>query len=337
MATARPVSPSAEAVAHGLDLAALSAAVRRPSATPELLRELLRRQPATLRATLEGIVADPARPAPLRTIATVGLAGLRDARSVGALVRAARDPDVALARRAVEALGRLGSPDDLPALRELRLPDGAAARSLAFARSLIAYRHGLDGERVALPRGSSASVLDPARARALPVSRLTAASWTALQPELQGAERSLAPVRQPPLEIHCGKDRLLLMVNPVLDNGATAVQALGQPRVAAVLMKFSPTLGRWFLAEYVLSHPVRGGAAQLVGVRPSGRVVHTGTAARAGDGVQLQLSALDSPLAAPTLVRVRLGPSVANGLDLQAQVEPDKARNRRGPQVPQPA
>jgi hypothetical protein len=334
MATGQPAPLPAEAAAHALSAAALAAALRPAQASPEVLREAIRRRPATLRQTLEAIVADPRRPAELRTIAAVGLSSLRDGRSAGALLAAAKSDDAGLARRAVEALGRLGTPATLAELKKLQLPAGPAARSLAFARSLIAYRHGIDGERIALPPRATLTTIDERRAVALPAARLAPQAWAALKPALQGAETTIAPADKPPIEIRCGAERLLLVVNPLLD-GAGAAQALGRPLVAAVLMKFSPTLARWYLAEYVFAHPARAGAVQLVGARPSGRVVHGGSLTGAGAAWSLQLQALDSPLAAPTRVTATLGG--AAGVALQARAEPDRTRNRNVARVPRAA
>jgi hypothetical protein len=325
MATGRPVTLPPEAAAHALSTAALAVAVRRPQAGPELLRETIRRVPGGLRQTLETIAADPQRPADVRTIAVVGLSTLRDGRSIGALLVAAKSGDAGLARRAVEALGRLGTATTLAELRRLRVPPGPAARGLAFARSLVAYRHGIDGERLALPPRAALTTIDPGRAVALPVARLAPQAWSALKPTLQGAEATLAPTERPPIEIRCGTERLLLMVNPQLD-GAGAGRALGRPLVAAVLMKHSPTLARWYVAEYVFAHPARDGTVQLIGARPTGSVVHGGSLSNGGAAWSLNLQALDSPLAAPSRITATLGG--ASGVALQARVEPDRSRNR---------
>lgn len=291
----------------------------------------MRRRPARLRETLEEIVADGARPAELRTIATVGLSGLRDSRSAPVLLSAAKSGNPALARRAFEALGRVGTPETLAELKRIKAPAGPAARSLAFARSLIAYRHGLAGEKLSLPRNADVTPLDEARAQRLPVARLAARPWAALKPALGGADLTLAPTERPPLEILCGRERLLLMPNPALD-GSGAAAALKRPIVAAVLMKHSATLARWYVAEYVFAHPAAGVAAALVGVRPTGTVVHSGSIVADGSGLRLQLQALDSPLAAPTRVMATLG--AAGGVALEARVETDRSRNRHQPRTP---
>jgi hypothetical protein len=333
MATSRPVPLSAEASAQALSATALTAALKRPQAPPEVLREVLRRRPAGLRETLEQLITDPARPAELRTIATVGLSGLRDARSAPALMKAARSADAALARRAVEALGRVGTPQTLAELKTLKAPAGPAARSLAFARSLIAYRHGLASDKLSLPRNASVTPMDDRRAQRLPVARLEARSWAALKPELEGADITLAPTERAPLEILCGRERLLLLPNPALD-AAAAPQALKRPLVAAVLMKHSPTLARWFVAEYLFAHPAPGMVATLIGVRPTGTVVHSGRIVAAGAALRLELQALDSPLAAPMRVSATLG--TAAGVVLQAHAEPDRSRQRNQPRKPRP-
>jgi hypothetical protein len=333
MATSRPAPLPPEASAHALSPAALTAALKRPQAEPEVLREVLRRRPAGLRETLEQIVTDPARPAQLRTIATVGLSGLRDARSTPALLAAARSDDPALARRAFEALGRLGTPQTLAELKTLQAPAGPAARSLAFARSLIAYRHGLAGEKLSLPRLARITPMDDGRGQRLPVARLAARPWAALKPALEGADITLAPTERPPFEILCGRDRLLLLPNPALE-GDSAAPALRRPLVAAVLMKHSPTLARWYVAEYVFAHPAPGMVATLIGVRPTGTVVHSGRIVAEAGTLRLELQALDSPLSAPMRASATLGTTA--GVALQAHAEPDRSRQRNQARKPRP-
>ena len=334
MATPKPARLPSEAAVHALGTAALSAAVQRPQPQPEALRELVRRRPAQLRQTLEQIVADPARPAELRTIATVGLSDLRDGRSTPALLSAARSGDASLARRAFEALGRVGTAQTLAELKTIKAPAGPARRSLAFARSLIAYRHGLSGQKLALPRKAVVTPIDASRAQRLPVARMAARPWAALKPALDGADVSLAPTDRPPLEMLCGRERWLLLPHPALD-GAQAAMALKRPIVAAVLMKHSPTLGSWFVAEYVFAHPAKGQVAALFGVRPTGTLVHSGRIVAEGAALRLELQALDSPLAAPAMVSATLG--TAEGVMLQARVEPDRSRQRSQPRKPRPA
>lgn len=333
MATSRPAPLSAEASAHALSPAALTAALKRPQVQPEVLREVMRRHPASLRETLEQIVTDPARPAELRTIATVGLSGLRDARSTPALMAAARSGDAALARRAFEALGRVGTPQTLAELKTVQAPAGPAARSLAFARSLIAYRHSLASHKLSLPRNASITPMDNGRAQRLPVARLAPRPWAALKPALEGADITLAPTERAPLEILCGRERLLLLPNPALD-AADAAPALKRPLVAAVLMKHSPTLARWYVAEYVFAHPAQGMVATLIGVRPTGTVVHSGRIVAEGSALRLELQALDTPLAAPMRLSATLG--TAAGVVLQAQAEPDRSRQRNQARKPRP-
>lgn len=334
MATSRSNPPSSEAVAHAATQRGLLAALKVPTkATPEVLQELIGRRPPQLRQTLESIVGDASQASALRTIATVGLGGLHDGRSLPTLLLAAQTTDLSVARRAFEALGRMGTPETLTALNQLQLAPGRARKSLNFARSLIAYRHGLDGQRLTLPSGSRVTALDASRARTLPASRMAARAWATLRPSLAGVANSAMPTDKAPLEILCGRERLLLLLNPAVDS-ALPTAAFARPVVAAVLMKFSPALARWHVAEYLLSHPARGGQAQLLGVRPSGAVVHSGKVVLEAGQARATLQALDSPLAAPSQIEAAIGASLAQGLSFKALVEPDRSRNQKQARSP---
>ncbi len=334
MVTARRVPLPAEAAAQALSSARLATVVRSEQATSEPLRELIRRRPAALRQTLEDIVADSARPAEQRTIAAVGLGSLYDGRSIDALLAAANSADASLARRAVEALGRVGTPDTLRALESIAVPAGPARGSLAFARSLIAYRHGLAGHRVTLPRKTDITTVEPTRAQPLPVHRLAPQAWAELRASLREVPAAAAPTDRPPLELRCGQDRLLLFVNPAIEGQAPA-RAFTRQVVAAVLMKWSMALRRWFIVEYFFAHPQRGAPVQVIGVRPTGTVVHAGTASLDAASVRIALQALDGPLAAPT--RVDAVVAAGQELSVEALVEADRSRNRNPPRLPKQA
>jgi hypothetical protein len=235
-------------------------------------------------------------PSALRAAAAVALGKQAGEESGAALLGALAVEDPAVLRRVAGALGRVGGAAALPRLRALPVPkDPATARAVGFARSLIAYRHGL-----------AEDWLKPASAIRL---RLPPGAGTALRPEPLGtgtiAEIEAQLGRELPatgvvvsggVGLTCRGDMLALL--PAAD----AARAARESAVPAVLLKGSHCLANYSVQLYLLSHPLGGGRFALFGVRPDGTLTHAGEARAETGGFGFQLEALDTPLAPPTVI-----------------------------------
>lgn len=305
---------------------------RQVSEPTEALGEVIRRNPRNLRTTLERIAASPARPSELRRIASVTLGQLQDKRSVPALLAAAKSADDALSRRAVEALGRVGAAETLAPLGRLRKGAPRVRKSLAFAQSMIAYRHGVKGWSLKLPRRASVAQVDSDRAVVLSGKPQSLRKWGELRSSLRVIKEVLPPADTAPLTFRCGNDELLLLVNPSLAGDWQS--AMTRPLVAAALLKFSLARQRWFVVEYVFCDPLRAGRARLTGARPTGTVVHTGAAIAEHGNVYFTLQSLDTPLAMPMTVTATVGSTVPRGFDFAVLVERTRSRNVNKPRTP---
>ena len=115
----------------------------------EALRELLRRRRGRTPLLAE-VVVDRKRPAEMRAIAAVALGRQAAPAAKDALIAAVREDPLVL-RRAAEALGKMGDEQALAVLETLEPPRGPAKRSVDFAKTLLAYRLGLDEHRLARP------------------------------------------------------------------------------------------------------------------------------------------------------------------------------------------
>jgi hypothetical protein len=305
---------------------------RQDTQTVDSLGEVIRRNPSNLRGILERIVASTARPNELRRIASLTLGQLQDARSIPALLSAAKSKDDALSRRAVEALGRVGTAETLIPLGRLRKAAPEVRKSLAFARSLIAYRHGVKGWSLKLPRSAIVAPVDSDQAATLSGKPLSRKAWGELRPSLRVIKEVLPPGDKAPLAFTCGKDEFVLLVNPSLESGWAP--AMNRPLVAAALLKRSRAQQQWFVAEYFFCDPVRAGRARVIGARPTGTVVHTGAAVTEDGDVHVSLQSLDTPLAMPMTITAVVGPTVPRGLRFAALVERTRRRSVNKPRTP---
>jgi hypothetical protein len=301
------------------------------------LHELARRDPSRGRETAVAVAEDREAPAQLRAAAAVALADRGDPRAQRALLAAVDSDDPGLVRRAAEALGRTGNEEALRRLEALRPPRAAGDR-VAFARSLIAYRHGLDGPRLKRPDVTVPAVQ---RARAVPltIQAMGEGAWEKL------AREQMAPSELPAIptasrgvvSLHCGDERLLLVPNRMLEEADALQQILRRPAIPAALMKWADSLDHWYVQRYLFSHPVSSSRVELIGTSPTGTVVYAGEAVREGEAMRFTLQALDTPLSPPVLVtgayeahRGRLS------LD-EALAEPDRGRAKARLRVPRPS
>ncbi len=256
-------------------------------------RELTRRDPETAGPLLARLARDQAAPPESRATASVALGKHPSPEAEAALEAALTASEPLVVRRAAEALGRIGGPEALAALKRVPVPgDRAAARSLRFARSLVAYRLGLNEELLsasppAQMRGESVALA------VAPASAPAKAEVTERLPrELPGiAVRAEAAVR-----IECERNEMLVLP------ASAAAPMQRASAVAAVVMKRAHSLGHFATNLYILSHPTGGERVDLTGVRPDGTITHKGEAWPEDGALRFRLEALATPLADPVII-----------------------------------
>jgi hypothetical protein len=259
------------------------------------IRELDRRRSSSTTEALTGLAAEPTEPADVRAAALVAL-GHRDEEAARSALAAALDATEApVARRAAEALGRVGDGDALGALESATVPDGPARRSAEFAKSLIAYRLGVDEHRLARPDDSALRDLDAEATQPVVVRT----------PDAEQLERAIADLaRELPtltasstgaLALTCGSSEYVVVLNGALQGGELLGRLQEAPAMPAVVVKLSGGLDRWFLHAYVLTHPAEPGALELFLTRTTGDTALLGSARIESGRAVFSLRAVATP------------------------------------------
>lgn len=316
-----------------LSPSALGTLVAGRDATPAALHELVRRQPAALPRTLERLLAEDDHPLDVRTAAAVQMRLQPRLASETALLQALSSKAAPLRRRAAEALGHSGSPRALEALAAQRLPaDTATARSMRFARHLIAYRHGIEGHRLKPP--AAAIPIQPRLARPMPIEALTAAKAKPILDTLPAGTLPFPVNANGQHRIECGGETLLLVFHRDIQTGASRRRLLSRPAVVAALLVWHAAPQIWRLGEYLLAHPEPDGSIQLVGARSTGNSAHLGEARIAGDDISFSLRTLSGT----QLPAIQLTGSLRGSQAPQVQVAgvADRELRGAGKQRPQP-
>jgi HEAT repeats len=260
------------------------------------LRELMRRETSDLAPALSAVLADPDQPPHMRASAAVGL-GRRPAREhQNSLVAALGDPEPAVSRRAAEALGRIGDERALDALLEQVPASRAVERSRHFARTLIAYRLGLDRQR--LPEPSPEQLLEITPGAAIPLTvndgppDLSSMQNT-LRRRVPGVELSI----EAPLTLACASDTFV-----VLTAEAPAPASRHRSTVLGAVLELLPGAREIGAFLYLLSHPRPDGTLALFGLYDGGPVALAGSLRPDERSAAFELRATREWTAPPVLV-----------------------------------
>jgi hypothetical protein len=206
------------------------------------------------------------------------------------------------------ALGRVGTPDELEALRRLRTGDGGEllrARA-TFAEALIVHRFGLTDHELALP----------------PVDLLPAPSaegalaFTSARPGIARRDRVLKAIkrvlpafdvsRQDVYEVQCGPRLLEIAVDQGFAGLEGAERLRSGPAAPAVIAMQNQEHDDFYPGLIALSDPDGKGGVTVRFSRLSGDVVYVADGSLQGKEFQLELRAARAPGATPVAGRVRV-------------------------------
>ncbi|MGY6519478.1 MAG: HEAT repeat domain-containing protein [Lysobacteraceae bacterium] len=321
---------------QGLTTPKLAELVKGPHAEPFAVGELVRRRPTDLRGILAGVVGETGHPADVRLAATVQMRNRPSLASEDALINALKAGQP-IRRRALEALAISGSTRAISALSRLAEPqDPVVSRSLAFARTLLAHRHGVEPP-APLPRASLLT-LDPGKARPIAIKTLPAAQWRAVE---GGLDAGALPFKAAPgltHEFECGGERLLLAFNAQASAPSGRAGLLARPSVVAALLGMEEVSGQWWVTEYILATPDdTGPGARLTGVGGNGRQRHEGTAQESSQGLVFKLSTVQGSRYPALELTGSFSGQGASAVTLQGRAEDTLRGAANLPRSPAPA
>ena len=213
-----------------------------------------------------------------------------------------------VAARAVHALGRLGTPEELQRLKSVEesASTGLLSSWAAFAQAMIVHRFGVTEVQVDLP---DVDLQEPRQAKSgalLP--------WLRGRVGIPGGE-VIEGVRQEfphvnsrtydVYELHCGRQLVAIVVDKRFLS-RRGVQQLGRrPALPAFIAYVNHETGRFFPALVVLTRPQDSGRATVVIARTTGEPVFGGSGSLTRSGAEIELAAARAPGVAAVAARVR--------------------------------
>jgi hypothetical protein len=302
----RPITTDREQISTRVTEGELIAAVEGRSETlssAEALKELIRRRSHKGRAILMRLVMDDEQPADLRATAAVELGKEHRNDYQEALIASLRSKDRSVVRRAAEALGRIGDGLALEALAALRPRTPAVRRSVDFAKTLISYRHGLESHRLQPPPESKRMEVNVRRAIPLKVGKPKAAELEQNLPHLRRELPAIAVSLEGVLEFSCGADRFLVMFSRDVHRRKTLAPVGSKSSVPAVVLKRSPSLERFYVYEYLLTHPAEDGSLQLFGMRTTGVLTHFGEVQLEPTRAEFKVGTVETRYSPPVIIQ----------------------------------
>ncbi len=260
----------------------------------------------------------------LRAAAAVELGRLSPTRAEPALIKALGDAEPALLRHVARSLGLVGGAEAREALRRVQDLQGPAAGAVEFAISLISYRLG-DRERLIEPP----RLVRPAPRGELTVPLefrpITSEEATRRQKDLQRAVPADGLDAESGLRFVCGASEHWILLAKKVVRAETLAKVLSRPLVVGAILKYRVCSDRYTLDEYLLGNGDRDQGSTILGVRPSGSVVHAGTARIEGSSARFELGSAIGPYARPVRLEGRFDQTqrhLAFGMALIGDVEP---------------
>lgn len=266
------------------------------------LKELLRRESPRARRVVCDVLVDRKAPLEMRTTAARALGKMPGAAAETSLLAALKTREGSLQARVAETLGRIGGRKAFDALGRVKSKSGTAqARTVRFARSLIAYRLGLDEARLRRPPKSKVLKLGRKRAARLKFERVSPNTFRAAAASVAEELPGIAIAQRGSVRFTCRHERLWLVLTAEVDGAGAAQRIADSPAVVAVLLKESHCPDAWYVYEYFLSHPRAAGKADLFGVRPTGELSHFGNIDMDDRDAAVHLQTVNTPRLQPAI------------------------------------
>ena len=320
------------------DLIAAVSGLRPDLNRVDALRTLLIRGSKKTNRVLRRTVSDRSAPDDVRSMAAVEMGRKANAKNEQALLKALGSKlSESVLRRTAQSLGRVGSVQAFAALQKIKTPAGSrAAASVAFAKTLLSYRHGM--RKNLLPTPPSSEVLKFSRRGSVSL-QFEPVKTRELNRSIKGLQETIPAIRITPRSAHkfcCINEELWLVINEEVVGAKARARAFSSNAVVAAVLRKTSCPEGWYVYEYLFSQPENEAGLKLFGVRPSGLATHYGSIRDGDNGALIKLSTLNTELALPIEFEATYDNETA-GLDVKTAISAKKpGKTQKRPMSPRP-
>jgi HEAT repeat protein len=258
---------------------------------------------------LKAVLSNSKAPRTDRIAAARALGTIATPQAERALLAHVRVRDPRVQQDVFAALGTFGGPAAARALGQLAAPsDHAARKQLAFARALIAHRHGLAGPFMTEARAIEHRPGRPEEMAALTLRMRTAKATAAAIDRLRGPTYGIDFADRAYL-LRCGPADWTIFLNKAMGRSPRSPANLfDRPWIAAVLAQALPTRETLTTRLVMLTRPT-GTQAHIDVARADGEIAYTGTAQPAESAIGFAISDVERSATAPLTVAGRVTPT----------------------------
>jgi len=317
------------------DLIAAVAGLRPEFNRVSSLKTLLQRGSKQAPQVLSNAILDTSAPTELRSMAAVALG--RDTTQEKVLLKSIEtNKDPAVLRRIAQSLGRIGTPESLDTLRQIRLrPESLYAQNVLFACTLISCRYGLGQYLMQRPAKDDILKLDERRGVDLDFEQLAPNDVKETLPLLSQTLPAINVSEKAASALTCLGSRLWVLLNEEMVSPDAERRVLANNAVMAVVVKREHCPEGWHVFEYILSQPGKEGHIDIFGVRPAGVSTHFGQVKIGEKDATVQLDAVNTPYALPLVFEAVYNKKEVALKITKAISAKQPAKNQRRPKVPQ--
>jgi hypothetical protein len=241
------------------------------------LKALSRRQSQFAFIEAQSILKETGVSDELRSVAAIELGRHSTAVSQETLIEVISDATPRLLKHVAKSLGQIGQEAALEKMERLAVPLNTPADiALRFAKTLISYRLGLQTYLLEPIRETMVDVSEAGQHSNLEFRKLDKVELKAALPLVRRQLPAISVDSESALRFTCGSAEHWMLFNEAVVRTGTA-DALGQrPMVAGAILKYRACSDNHSIDEYILTNGGGKAKVTLIGVRPSGVIVHAG-------------------------------------------------------------
>lgn len=272
-------------------------AKRDMSAVLSALKLHARFSPKRRREVFGMVLEDPEHSSRAKRLAARQLGTEPEAENQAFLIRELNIKEPTVLASVAQSLGRIGDEEALVELEKIQMPsDRRAAASVAFAKTLLSYRHRLDRNLITPP--GETELVEVTEAETFQIEQPDSDTVTTAIQEVQAELPAVPLTVDGAAKLTCRSTELLLVFSEAFRTTRSTRTIRTRSALPMVLLKKGLSLERFGLAQYFFTQPSETpDSVEILGTRPSGALTYAGKVKVSDAGFDFTLKSVDTKYA----------------------------------------